>query len=458
MRFFNTLSQKKEIFKPKKDKKVNLFVCGPTVYDYPHIGHARVYIVFDSMVKFLSFLGYKIFFLMNITDVDDKIINRAKEEKVSPFEIAKRYEKIFFEDLKSLKINSINKFARASNYISKIIQQIKKLMNKSFAYVAKDGSVYFRTRKFKEYGKLSHQKLDNLKSFETGFDKEDPLDFALWKAKKDPYEPSWKAPWSEGRPGWHIEDTAITETFFGEQYDIHGGGLDLIFPHHECEIAQQEAASRKKPFVKYWLHVGLLLVNGEKMSKSLGNFITIRDFINKETPRFLRYFILYHHYRSPIDYNEKTLESIKRDYFLLNEKIAKLTQIKCRGKKSFSPKKIKDIQKKILKPLEDDFNTHLALANLNSFLNEIEPLIENNDLDFNSQKLIINKLKEIDKIFSVIFPWKNLDKEEKELIKKREKYRLLKEYQKADEIRDFLAKKSIILEDRPKRVLVIILR
>jgi len=455
MKIFNTLSRKKEIFRPRQDRKVNLFVCGPTVYDLPHIGHARVYIVFDTFVKFLRFLGYRVFFLMNITDVDDKIINRAKAEQKTPQEIARKFEKAFYQDLKNLKINSVNKFARASRFIPKIISQIKKLIAKGYAYIARDGSVYFRTTKFSNYGQLSGQKLSELKSFEPGELKESPLDFALWKAKKEPAEPSWKAPWSEGRPGWHIEDTAITETFFGVQYDVHGGGLDLIFPHHECEIAQQEAASGKKPFVKYWMHVGLLLVNGEKMSKSLGNFITIRDFLQKEPARFLRFFILSHHYRSPIDYNEQVYQSLKKDYFLLNEKVAKLTQIKTSGKQKYS---LKDLVRKVIKPLEDDFNTHLALSNLFSILNDLEALIEENDLQNENRLEILKTLKKIDKIFSVIFPWKSLTLKEKKLISEREKYRQAKNYQKADEIRKILEENLIILEDRHQKTLTILLR
>lgn len=455
MKIFDTLTKKKRIFRPRKDKEVNLFVCGPTVYDYPHIGHARVYIVFDSLVKWFRFLNYKVYFLMNITDIDDKIIARAKKEKKTPFAIARKYEKEFLQDLQTLKINSITKFARASKFIPKIIKQIKKLIQKKYAYVTPDGSVYFRTEKFQDYGKLSGQQLSKLKSFEEGKLKKNPLDFALWKAKKDSFEPAWKSPWGYGRPGWHIEDTAITENFFGVQYDVHGGGLDLIFPHHECEIAQQEAASGKKPFVKYWLHVGLLLVNGEKMSKSLGNFITIRDFLQKEPARFLRFFVLYHHYRSPIDYNEKTYNTIKKEYFFLNEKIAKLLQIKSKGHKKVPLKKI---QSKIIQPLKDDFNTHLAISNLIVILNELENLVEENELHPQSQKEIIKLLQEIDKIFFVIFPWKKLTQKEKKLILERTRYRQEKQYQKADKIRKSLQKNHIFLEDLSQQTLTILLR
>ena len=303
-----------------KNKNLKLFVCGPTVYDFSHIGHARIYIFFDTFVRFLRKNGYKVKFLMNITDVDDKIINKAKELNKSSFYIAQKYEKEFLKDIGELKIK-VDKFARASQHIDMIIKQIKKLLEKSYAYVTPSGSVYFRTKKFKDYGKLSGQDINQLKDIEKSEEKEDPLDFALWKGRteKNKFEPIWKAPWGYGRPGWHIEDTAITEKYFGVQYDIHGGGIDLIFPHHECEIAQQEAASGKKPFVKIWMHVNLLYVDGKKMSKSLGNFITIRDFAKRYPLRFLRFFILAHHWRAIIDYNQNTVNDLWNKYIKINE-------------------------------------------------------------------------------------------------------------------------------------------
>ncbi|MCS7184264.1 MAG: cysteine--tRNA ligase, partial [Patescibacteria group bacterium] len=328
VKIYDSLSKKlKKLIK----KNLKLFVCGPTVYDYSHLGHLRTYLVFDGFVKFLRYLKYNIYFLVNITDIDDKIINKAKEEKTQPFKIARKFEKIFKEELKKIKINSINKFARASQYLPQIFKQIKILIKKNYAYITPDGSVYFRTKKFKNYGKLSNQDINQLKDIEKNEFKEDPLDFALWKGRNkkiNQYEPLWKSPWGYGRPGWHIEDTAITEKYFGVQYDLHGGGKDLIFPHHECEIAQQEAASGKKPFVKIWMHTGLLYLNGQKMSKSLKNFVTLDEFSKKYPLRFFRFLILNYHWQSDIDLNEKNLKDLWNKYFKINEFISRVMKVR----------------------------------------------------------------------------------------------------------------------------------
>ena len=441
IKIFNTLTKKKERL-PNKNLKI--FVCGPTVYDYSHIGHARIYIFFDSFVRFLRFCKYKVRFLMNITDVDDKIIKRAEEENKKPFEIARKFEKEFLKDINSLKIK-IDFLARASEHIDVIIKQIQKLIKKGFAYVSPSGSVYFRTKKFKDYGKLSKQDINQLKNIEPSEEKEDPLDFALWKGRnKNVFEPVWKAPWGYGRPGWHIEDTAITEKYFGVQYDIHGGGIDLIFPHHECEIAQQEAASGKKPFVKIWIHVNLLYVNGEKMSKSLGNFITIRDFSKNYPLRFLRFFILAHHWRSIIDYNENVLKDMWSKYFKINEFIAKCLFFK-------GSMKIYKLEKNILKALEDDFNSSKSINLILEFINNCEKN-KNYPLDF--YKII----KKIDKIFECFLPWGKLNKMELNLVKKREMLRNKKQYELADKIRERLKSKFLFLEDLPKKTLVVNLR
>ena len=449
LKIYNTLTKKVENFRPRKDKFVQLFVCGPTVYDYPHLGHARVYIFFDFFAKFLKYLGYKVYFLMNITDVDDKIIQKAQEENKKPFEIAKKYEKIFFQNLKDLKITSINKTAPASKYISKILAQIENLLKKGYAYITSDGSVYFQTRKFKDYGKLSGQNIEDLKNFEEARNKKDPLDFALWKGRINDNEPVWKTPWGKGRPGWHIEDTAITETFFGVQYDVHGGGLDLIFPHHECEIAQQEAASGKKPFVKYWIHVNLLMINGEKMSKSLGNFITINDFLKTYSGRFVRFLLLKYHYQNPIDLTEKIIKEAEQEFFLLNEKMSKLLKAK-RGKVRFS---INELKQKILNPLLNNLNTYVSISNLYFYLNELEKIINEDGLL--NKKEIVDFLKSIDNFYNFIFPWKTLSLQDKKLIMLREKYRENKNYEKSDKIRQKLFKKRIILEDLVDGTLVV---
>jgi len=301
LKIYNTLSRKKEIFSPlrqvrgkPKGKKVNLFVCGPTVYDFPHIGHARTYVVFDAFVKFLRQKGFKVFYLQNITDIDDKIIDRAKEKKITPKKLALLFEKEYLKDMKSLKVDSVTKYARATDYIKEIISQVKRLLDKSFAYQAKDG-IYYDISKFKNYGKLARRTIlqaeDGVCRIDQAKGKRNRGDFCLWKLSKNG-EPKWESPFGWGRPGWHIEDTAICEKHFGFQYDIHGGARDLIFPHHEAEIAQMEALSDKSPMVKHWIHTGFLTVSDKKMSKSLGNFITIRDFQKKYPYRVLRLFVL----------------------------------------------------------------------------------------------------------------------------------------------------------------------
>lgn len=438
IRIYNSLTRKKEVI---KSKILKLFVCGPTVYDYSHIGHARIYVFFDSFVRFLRNAGSKVKFLMNITDIDDKIINRAKEENKKPLLVARKFEREFIKDIEKLKIK-IDILARASEHIGLIIKQIEALIKKGYAYITPSGSVYFRTRKFRNYGKLSRQDINELKNIESSEEKEDPLDFALWKGKKDDSEPNWKTPWGYGRPGWHIEDTAITEKYFGVQYDIHGGGIDLIFPHHECEIAQQESASGKSPFVKIWMHVNLLYVNGEKMSKSLGNFIAIRDFLKQYPARFLRFFILSHHWRSIIDYNENTLKDLENKYFKINEFLAK----KFSGKlKNIN---LKNFEKRINESLNDDFNTAKTINILLELINKCEK--ENS-----YPPEVYQLFKKLDKFFLCFLPWKPINKATLQLIKKREELRLKKDFKKADFIRENLKKKFIFLEDTKERTLAV---
>jgi len=441
IKIYNSLTKNYTLI---KNKNLKLFVCGPTVYDFSHIGHARIYIFFDTFVRFLRKNGYKVKFLMNITDVDDKIINKAKELNKSSFYIAQKYEKEFLKDIGELKIK-VDKFARASQHIDMIIKQIKKLLEKSYAYVTPSGSVYFRTKKFKDYGKLSGQDINQLKDIEKSEEKEDPLDFALWKGRteKNKFEPIWKAPWGYGRPGWHIEDTAITEKYFGVQYDIHGGGIDLIFPHHECEIAQQEAASGKKPFVKIWMHVNLLYVDGKKMSKSLGNFITIRDFAKRYPLRFLRFFILAHHWRAIIDYNQNTVNDLWNKYIKINEFLAKFKLFRINKERNY-----KKLKKEIQKALEIDFNTAKVINLILKEINKIEETQQTN-IEF------IKILKELDKIFLCFYSWNKLNKKLLDLINKREKLRQRKKFEEADKIRDFLKEKFIYIQDTKSGPIVI---
>ena len=451
LKVYNTLHRKKETFKPRKDNVVNMFVCGPTVYDYSHIGHARSYIVFDVIVKYLRYKGFKVNYIQNITDIDDKIINRANEHKKDPAKLAKQFEEAYYEDMKVLGVTAVDKYLPASKHIPEIINQIQRLIKKGYAYTAEDG-VWFDISKFKDYGKLSKQNPEDLHNhrIEVSQHKKSHADFALWKKQK-PGEPAWDSPWGKGRPGWHIEDTAITEKYFGPQYDVHGGGQDLIFPHHEAEIAQIESVSGKKPLVKYWLHNGFLLVNGEKMSKSLGNFVTIRDALKNYKPEVLRLFFATAHYKAPIDYADEALQNAKKVYQKFEDFILKLKDYKAKGGKS-AKALIEDLIKNFESAMDDDFNIALALKAIFDLMSEINKLMDSEDLKAEDAKAVYNQLLKFDEILGL-----NLSeiKEEKlsatvmKMIKEREEARAKKDWKTADKIRAELKGKGIILEDQP---------
>jgi len=451
LKVYNTLSRKKETFKPRKDKIVNMFVCGPTVYDYSHIGHARSYIVYDVIVKYLRYKGFKVDYIQNITDIDDKIINRANEQKKDPAKLAKQFEDAYYEDMNALGVTAVDKYIPASKHIHEIINQIRRLVEKGYAYAAEDG-VWFDISKFKDYGKLSRQNPEDLHKhrIELSQYKKSHADFSLWKKQK-PGEPAWDSPWGKGRPGWHIEDTAITEKYFGPQYDIHGGGQDLIFPHHEAEIAQIESVSGKKPLVKYWLHNGFLMVNGEKMSKSLGNFVTIRDALKTYKPEVLRLFFATVHYKAPIDYADEALQNAKKVYQKFEDFILKLKDYKAKGKKS-SKALLEDAVKNFESAMDDDFNVALALKAIFDIMTEINKLMDSEDLKAEDAKLVYNQLLKFDEILGLKL---NEIKEEKlsatvmKLIKEREEARAAKDWKIADKIRTTLKGKGIILEDQP---------
>ncbi|MEK9171993.1 MAG: cysteine--tRNA ligase, partial [Patescibacteria group bacterium] len=322
IKLHNTLTGKLEEFKPIEPGAVKMFVCGPTVYDFSHIGHGKTYTQFDIIVRALRYVGYQVTYIVNITDIDDKIIKRASERKMEPNILAEEYETTYVEDMGVLNNTSVDKYARAHDYIPEIISQVERLVEKGLAYKISDG-YYFDTKGFGDYGKLSGRSTlkagDSVSRIDENPEKKNPGDFCLWKFKKEG-EPTWPASLGDGRPGWHIEDTAITETEFGPQYDIHGGAIDLIFPHHEAEIAQMESISGKKPLVKYWLHTGFLNIKSEKMSKSLGNFLTIREILEKGiSPLALRYYFLTAHYRSPMDFSWEGLKAAENAYRKLKE-------------------------------------------------------------------------------------------------------------------------------------------
>lgn len=457
LKFYNTLSRKKENFRPRTAKKINLFVCGPTVYDFSHIGHARTYIVFDVITKYLREKKFDVFYLQNITDIDDKIIKRAKEKKISHQKLARDFEKEYLKDMKTLGVDSVTKYARATEHTKEIQSQVKRLLEKGFAYQIEDG-IYYDISKFKDYGKLSRRTVlqaeDAVSRIDEAKEKRNRGDFCLWKGSK-PGEPKWKSPWFFGRPGWHIEDTAIAEKYFGVQYDIHGGAKDLIFPHHEAEIALMEAISGRKPMVKYWIHSGFLTVNGQKMAKSLGNFITIREFLKKNSPRVLRFFVIKTLYHSPIDYQERTILQAKRELEKIDEFIEKLNMIKSQkeNKKRFAKSLVLRTEKEFRKAMDDDFNTPKALASIFNLVNKGNSLIAQNKLSPEDAREILKRLSEVDEVFNFIF-WKRLEekipKEILKLVKEREGFRKTGQWQKADEIRKKIKQMGYWVEDTKK--------
>lgn len=456
MKIFNTLTGRKDEFKPRKNKDVNLFVCGPTVYDYSHLGHAKNYIIFDAFVKYLRFKGFKVFYLQNITDLDDKIIARAREKGVAPKDLALAFEKEYLKDMKLLGVNSVSKYARATNYIKEIISQVERLIEKGYAYEIKGDGIYYNIAKFKNYGKLAGrtalQAEDSVSRVDYSKDKINRGDFCLWKLSSGD-EPSWESPFGQGRPGWHIEDTAITEKFFGPQYDVHGGARDIIFPHHEAEISQMEAISGKSPLVKYWMHVGFLTVEGQKMSKSLGNFITISDFLKRCPVNYLRFFVLKNLWRSPVDYSESVLIEIRSAMDKIEDFLRRVKGQKAKK----SPKEVSDLIKKLrtdfFLDLDDDFNTPQAFSRIFDFMKAINLSLEKDLLSKKQSQDIYKFFQEINKIFGVIDFKKisaTIPAEIKKLAKLREQYRKSKEWDKADQVRNDIEKKGFIIEDTDK--------
>lgn len=459
MKIYSTMSREKEELKTINKNRIKLFVCGPTVYDDAHIGHGRTYISFDTIKRYLEYKGYTVYYIENITDVDDKIINRSKELNITPEYLAKKYEKRFIEDMKSLNVHKVNYFARATDHMEEIQDQIKRLIEKNYAYISEDG-VYFNIDKFKDFGKLSNRKIDELESHRqlAETDKHNQNDFVLWKKRegeKYAEEPVWDSPWGKGRPGWHIEDTAITEYYFGPQYDIHGGGLDLIFPHHEAEIAQIEAVSGKKPLVRYWMHTGFLNVSGEKMSKSLGNFITIRDLLKEYDGDVFRFFVLSTHYRSPIDFSKdslhqakKSLERIKNYINTLNQQVENNNISEDEINNSIPTNEIpSNLIDNFFNAMDDDFNTPKAISNIFEFIKKF-----NNLESYNNESIAYIKkfFNDIIFILGLDFNTSNNDDATEYInliLNIREKLRANKQYDLSDEIRDELNNLGINVSD-----------
>ena len=437
MDIYSTLTRSKENFETINKNRVNLFVCGPTVYDDAHIGHGRTYISFDTIKRYLEYSGYAVFYIQNITDIDDKIINRSKESGIPANDIARKFEKRYIEDMTKLNVTGVNLFARATDHLDEIIDQIQRLIDKGFAYESDDG-VYFEIEKFEEFGKLSNRKIEELESHRELAEttKRNEQDFALWKKRDNVDEPVFSSPWGDGRPGWHIEDTAITEYYFGEQYDVHGGGLDLIFPHHEAEITQMEAVSGKSPMVRYWLHTGFLNVNGEKMSKSLHNFITIRELLEDWDADTFRFFVLSTHYRSPIDFSkdslhqsEKSLERIKKFYSALDVES---------GDVESDLEALTEARDEFFNSMDDDFNTPKAIAAIFKLITATK----NEELAENDKIAIKAFLDDVSQILGVDFYLEETSAGSDDLFNLitdvRADLRAAKQYELSDKIRDEL--------------------
>ena len=457
LRIYNTMTRTVEEFKPLRGNRVYMYVCGPTVYDYSHIGHARTYIAYDVLARYLREKGYSVFYLMNITDVDDKIIRRAREHGVNPIDLAREYERYFMEDMETLGIQSVNLYARASEYIDEIVDLIKVLMDKGFAYETETG-VYFDTSRFKDYGKLSHKRPEELSvhRIEPDPTKRNPQDFALWK-KRERDEIGWDSPWGYGRPGWHIEDTAIILTHLGPQIDIHGGAIELTFPHHEAEIAQAEAATGKKPFVRYWCHTGLLTVGGEKMSKSLGNYILIRDVVERYDPEALRLMFLLSHYRSPIDFKWRSLESSSSSLNSLYNMVERLKEVGADDELSDEERELEgyyeNFKRRFYGYLDDDLDTPRAMAELFKLASKINKILDSRGTLYALLKLkLLSEIERISRIFGVLEKKPVIEADLLKsvleiLIDVRCKLRMRREFELADQIRDRLREIGIILED-----------
>ena len=442
LKLYNTLTKKKEIFKPLKSKKVNIFVCGPTVYSYIHLGNARAFTNYDLIVKYLRFKKFKVKYIMNITDIDDKIIKKAKEEKVSWKDISKKYENYFLEDIQKLGIDSIDKYARATDYIKEIISQVQRLLDKGYAYTIKNDGIYYDLSKNKEYGKLSGRKYleaeDSISRIDDSINKRNKGDFCLWKfsSKGENY---WDSLFNNGRPGWHIEDTAIAEKELGMQYDLHGGGIDLIFPHHEAEIAQMESITGKKPYVKYWVHSGFLNLKKEKMSKSVGNILTLNEAIKPNSPKVIRFMFISSHYREPLDFSNEVIKQAESSLSRIQEFYNKAKE----SKKNIDGKLIKKTKENFLKYMDDDFNTPKALAELYMFLREANKL----GYGKNSYKL----LKEFNVFLGILDEdTLQIPKEVIELAEKRLKARKEKNWQESDKLREEIKERGFIIEDAEK--------
>lgn len=463
MKIYNTLTNRKEEFVPLEEGKVKIYVCGPTVYNFFHIGNARPFVVFDTLRRYFKYRGYDVKFVQNFTDVDDKIINRAREEGITAPEVSEKYIKEYYDDAGSLNVEKADVHPKVSEHIQDIIDFVQTLIDKGYAYEA-DGDVYYSARKFPEYGKLSGQNIDDLESgarIAVGDVKKDPVDFALWKARKSEDEIAWNSPWGMGRPGWHIECSAMAKKHLGETIDIHGGGQDLQFPHHENEIAQSEACNGA-PFARYWMHNGYITVDGEKMSKSLGNFFTVRDIRNEFSGDFIRFFLLSGQYRHPINFSDQDMRNVKTGYDRIITGIETLEFLTKNGNDGLS-----EVEKEALNGLEkykdafidamdDDLNTASAISVIFEMLSEIN-IVVNGGASKEFAQAALDRIHELGDVLGVF----QLEEEDaigadiQALVNERQAARKAKDFARADEIRDELVSKGITLKDTPQGVQII---
>lgn len=472
MKLYNTMTNKIEEFKTIEENKVKMYVCGPTVYNYIHLGNARPIVVFDTLARYFKHKGMEVEFVQNFTDVDDKIINKSIEEGTSASEVSEKYIKYFFEDINKLNILESVKRPKVTENMAEIIEIIQKLIDNGFAY-EKDGDVYFEVKKYKDYGKLSNQKIEELElgaRIDVSEIKKNPVDFALWKKKKDG-EPFWESPWGQGRPGWHIECSAMAKKYLGDTFDIHGGGQDLVFPHHENEIAQSKCAYHGN-FANYWLHNGFIQINGDKMSKSLGNFFLLREILEKFSGNVVRLFVLSTHYRKPINFSFENMEDTKKALQNIVKSMNKFEDIvkKCKNEKIENVKisefsqRIDEFNKKFEEAMDEDMNTPQALATIFDQIRETNKFISTNESEFSTIYYEIKKSydslkKKIENVFGIAIEIENAMKEEdgenmeltkkliELLIKLRSEARSEKNFKLSDEIRDELKKLGVEIKD-----------
>lgn len=463
MKVYNTLTRTKEEFIPLSNEEVKIYVCGPTVYNFFHIGNARPFVVFDTLRRYMEYSGMNVNFVQNFTDVDDKIINRAKEEGISAAEVGDKYIKEYFDDVQALNVRRATVHPRVSENIPQIVQFVADLIEKGFAYEV-EGDVYFSTRKFEGYGKLSKQDIDELEAgarIMIEEKKHDPLDFALWKARKEPSEVAWESPWGMGRPGWHIECSAMSKRYLGESIDIHAGGVDLTFPHHENEIAQSEAHNGK-PFAKYWMHNGYITIDNQKMSKSLGNFFTVRDIRKEYSGEVIRYFLLSGQYRSPINFSKELMEQAKNSLGRMENAKATLEHLIANEEGALTDQEktvvagfanhVEDFKK----AMDDDLNTADGITAVFELINDINNIAKEGCSKEFAEKALA-QLIELTGVLGLLEQSKDdsIDDEVQQLIDERQEARKNKDFARADEIRDILKAKGITLKDTPQGIQII---